>query len=219
MSILIVGAAPEADVAGALASLPAGTESVIVAADGGAGHCLAAGIVPDMVIGDLDSLATHTATELRSLGVDILRFPADKDESDLDLALSEARRRGTSVSLMLTGVMGGRLDHTLASVGSLTAAADLSPVLHERSLDGWVLSPTGRPALRVGPVGTRISLLAACVETTVTATGFRWPLDGDLLSPLASRGLSNIATSSNAEITVQRGVLLVLAEPAETLNT
>ena len=93
-----------------------GKRLLIVAADGGAAKAELLGLRPDVVVGDLDSLAPETRERLRADGVDIRAHPADKDESDTHLALREALARGAS-QLVLIGALGGvRPDHALANL-------------------------------------------------------------------------------------------------------
>ncbi len=66
----------------------------IIAADGGAQHCLALGLIPAVVIGDLDSLTPADLEALEAQGAEIVQFPARKDFTDLELALKHARSSG-----------------------------------------------------------------------------------------------------------------------------
>ena len=62
----------------------------IFCADGGTRHALALGLTPETIIGDLDSLEPELVAELETAGVTIQRHPADKDQTDLELALELA---------------------------------------------------------------------------------------------------------------------------------
>ena len=78
--------------------------------------CFEARVRPDIVLGDFDSLDPATLERLRSDGASILAFPADKDQTDLEIAFDVAReRRATTVTL--TAASTGRLDHTLGALG------------------------------------------------------------------------------------------------------
>ena len=68
--------------------------TLIIAADGGAVHCLALGITPDVVVGDFDSLSPDQLNRLKASGTDIIRHPVRKDDTDLELALKTAVDRG-----------------------------------------------------------------------------------------------------------------------------
>ncbi|MFO7531157.1 MAG: hypothetical protein R6W93_01760, partial [Candidatus Limnocylindrales bacterium] len=64
-----------------------GDRALLIAADGGAAHVLAAGLVPDVVVGDFDSLADADRARLEELGVELRVAPRDKDQSDMELCL------------------------------------------------------------------------------------------------------------------------------------
>ena len=88
------------------------TDDVVIAADGGARHALAAGVLPSVIIGDLDSLTEVEVRDFSNLGVRILRYPPAKDETDLELALSHALKAGYN-PVIIFGAFGGRLDQSL----------------------------------------------------------------------------------------------------------
>jgi thiamine pyrophosphokinase len=132
--------------------------------------------------------------------VAIDRSPADKDESDTELALVAAAGRGATEVLVL-GAFGGRLDHHLANIWILA-----HPVLAGRTvtlLDGWtrarLLSASERAASGaaagfdlIDRAGDMVTLLPFDGPATgVTTHGLRWPLAGATLATGFSRGLSN----------------------------
>ncbi len=80
-------------------------EDFIIAADGGTRHCLALGLVPAVVIGDLDLLTPADLETLKARGTRILQFPVRKDFTDLELALQHARTSGADEILIL-GALG-----------------------------------------------------------------------------------------------------------------
>lgn len=209
---LIVAGSPVADPA-RYERLVVGADSVI-AADSGADLCVSLGRIPDVFVGDADSVSESTLEALRSAGVPLELASADKDVSDLDLALMAARDRGVH-DVVVTAAWGGRADHTLAVVGSLFDAADLAPRLVEPGLfEGWFLSSSGRPSLGVGEPGQTLSVLAGPQGATVSVSGTRWTLDHADLAAFSRTGLSNTVAGPTAEILVHTGTaLLILVEP------
>jgi len=204
---LIVCAAPVAGTDEILRAC-APIADLLIAVDGGAGVCVAAGYRPDLVVGDLDSLDVAVATELRSRGVEFVVFPVLKDETDLDLALQQARARGCT-EVTITGAFSGRLDHTLAAIGTVARAADLRPVIREPHQTGWMLSADHRDALRVTPKGTTFSVLAITSAATVSISGSHWQLDHAKLGALQSVGVSNTVVGGAGTVHVHSGVALV----------
>lgn len=180
-----------------------------IAVDGGAEVCLSAGIVPDVVVGDLDSLSTRSAEVLKTAGVRFAVVGVDKDVTDLDLAILEARSSGAG-SVVVTGAFSRRLDHTLAAVGTIARAADLRPQLAEPGQTGWVLSAGHRASVEIGPTGQVFSCVPITHAATVSIDGARWPLRRATLDVASSRGVSNRVTDSQAVVRVHTGTVLVL---------
>jgi len=208
VNALIVGGAPDPGVADVVARIAA-AHDLIIAADAGASACLAARRTPDLVVGDFDSLQETVVSTLTSLGVQLHRVSAEKDVTDLDLAVAAARERGAD-SLTFSGVFGGRLDHSLASIGTVWGAADLEPLVVEPGLEGWLLAKSGRRRLTIdGRRGATLSLIAL-EDPVVTCSGLRYPLEQAHLGVLSSRGVSNVVEEDAAYVQLTSGVLLVL---------
>lgn len=206
---LIVGAAPVPDEGRAYRRIIEAASHVI-AADDGLAVCLDAERMPDVVIGDFDSVASDVLEQARMAGATIVRHPVEKDESDLDLALSYVRSNGGEV-VRFTAAFSGRLDHTLAALGTLLSSADLLGRLEEPGLDGYALHARLRPAIRLAarPDQT-VSVFALDPETIVSIDGVRYPLANQPLPLLSSRGLSNVALGREQSVTVHAGSAVVL---------
>jgi thiamine pyrophosphokinase len=87
---------------------------LLIAADGGYAYLEKAGFIPDLAIGDFDSLGAPPEAE------HVICFPPEKDYTDLDLAIREGKRRGFRI-FCIYGALGGRLDHTIANIQLLAA--------------------------------------------------------------------------------------------------
>lgn len=206
--ILVVGAAPDAQGAAHYAAAVQRAERV-VAADAGLEVCLRAGRIPDVCVGDFDSVDPGALAEAEHGGAEIRRYPAMKNESDLDLAVRAARELGAT-RITITAAFTGRLDHTLASLGTVLAAADLLAEAEEPRWHGYGLAAAGRPrVVLTEPVRTIISLMAPG-GALVSVDGVRYPLRREVLPPLSSLGLSNVATEHAQSVTVHEGAVLVL---------
>jgi thiamine pyrophosphokinase len=188
--------------------------TLVVAVDGGLDVARAAGIRPDRLIGDLDSISDEGLAWAEA-HVPVDRHPTDKDLTDTELALADAAAAAPARITLVGG--GDRLDHTIAALGALG-----DPLLASvPRLDGWwdgqhveVLHAPRRTTLRP-TVGSRISLLALrgpCGE--VSLDGTRWTLDRAELLPAAGHGVSNVAESSRVSVSVGSGVLTVFDDPA-----
>jgi thiamine pyrophosphokinase len=204
--VVVTGAAPLD--AAVVATLPRSDH--LIAADGALDHALAAGLHPDVVIGDLDSISAEGLAWAEA-NAEVERYAPDKDATDTELALALAAERSPRRIVLVSGG-GDRIDHTLAAIGAL-GAPGLTSV---PELWCWwggqelhVLQGPGRIRLDVTP-GSTVSLLATHGPCTgVTTTGLRWALDAAELAPLAGLGVSNVAEAAEVSIAVSSGVLTV----------
>ena len=176
----LVGGAPvaPATLAAALRWAPR-----LVAADGGADAVLAAGLVPDLVVGDLDSISDAA----RAAFADRLLHLPGQDDTDFEKAL-----RASPASLTIAvGFLGARVDHFLACLSVLARTG--APCLLLGAHDCVFVAPPGAPlALDLAP-GTRVSLWPLG-PATGRGSGLRWPVDGIAMAPGDRVGTSNAAT-------------------------
>ncbi|NOY97882.1 MAG: thiamine diphosphokinase [Chloroflexi bacterium] len=182
-------------------------DDFIIAADGGTRHILTLGLLPQIVIGDLDSLAESDRRRLEQAGVLLRRYPADKDETDLELALKYAVEANYR-PIIIVAALGGRLDQTL---GNLSMLADPALAGLDVRLDDGVEQAffVRRQAQIRGRLGDVVSLIPWGVPAVgVTTEGLRWPLSGETLSPHKTRGISNELLSDTATIRIEEGLLL-----------
>jgi thiamine pyrophosphokinase len=197
----------------------AGQADLLLAADGGARHALALGLVPHVVIGDLDSLDENQLARLRSAGARFIVHPAAKDETDLELALLYAVERDADPIVVL-GALGDRLDQTLANVMLLTMPALIGRDV--RLVDGPQTAFVVRDeATLTGEPGDTVSLIPLGGDAHgVTTSGLAYPLaDGTLLFGPAL-GVSNEMTAPQARLQVHDGLLLCvhLSHKSKTLQ-
>lgn len=187
----------------------AGSARMVIAADKGAQYCLEAGVTPDLVVGDMDSLPEELCGKIREAGIPLTVHPALKDETDTWLALDEAIARGAEKVEIIAGT-GNRFDHSLANVHLLYSA-------RLRNVDACLSSPEFRiflvegEAVLAGEKGATVSLLPLTMEARgITLTGFRWGLADARMHVGNPCGISNVATADEARITVREGVLIVI---------
>lgn len=181
----------------------------VFCADGGVKHARQLGVIPDFIIGDMDSAEPELLSSLESAGTKILRFPAEKDELDTELALDEAIKYGATTITLLGGT-GGRLDHTLAAIHLLLKPARLGIKVSILADDHFITLVTPEnPLLFPGHTGTTVSLLPLTSEVKgVTSTGVKWPLTDAVLEVGKPYAVSNTVTSGEVRVSVEEGVLL-----------
>lgn len=184
-------------------------KDLIIAADGGLYHCRSLGIIPDVVIGDMDSLTGDDMKGLQIAGVEIIRYPAKKDQTDLELALKLAIDRGAD-EIVVFGAMGGRWDMSIANI-LLPAEQNLSNAT-VRIIDGRheiILLRAGKEIIFHGEKGDILSLIPLGRDTLgITTIGLEYPLKDDMLKLGSSRGISNVFIENSATVFLKKGLLL-----------
>jgi thiamine pyrophosphokinase len=191
-------------------------KDVLIAADGGLTHCLRWGITPHVIIGDMDSVDPVELDAFEEKGVEVIKFPSRKDETDLQLAVQLALDRDIQEVFVL-GALGARWDMTFSNVLILTL-----PILKHTAVkllaedqeffcihDGQAVEINGSP-------GDIVSLLPLANDAVgVTLAGFEYPLLGETLSIGSTRGISNVLRDTSASITIQKGHLLIVVKRAK----
>lgn len=194
-----------------LAQLARGSE-VVIAADGGANLLAKAGRRPDLVIGDMDGVTAETQRDLERAGTEIERHPTEKAQTDGELALDAAVKRGADEVLIVGAFGGPRLDHMAGNLMLLAhedfAAIDVALVT-ERSTFRSLLGP-GTLELE-GAAGDWVTLEPLSDRARGIATdGLRYPLRHEELRRGSTRGVSNELTASRGSVEVGDGLLLVI---------
>jgi thiamine pyrophosphokinase len=184
-------------------------DDMIIAADGGALHSLALGIRPDIVIGDFDSLDPADLAQLENSGTKLIRHPARKDYTDLELALAHAQQLGAS-QILIFGALGNRWDQTLANL-LLPAAEDFSK-LDIRLVDGpqeIFLVRSGQMTIIRGNPGDTLSLIPLYGDAIgIITKGLEYVLDDGTLRFGSTRGISNVLLENTAGISCKKGMLV-----------
>jgi thiamine pyrophosphokinase len=190
------------------------TFALVLSADGGARHAYTLDIPLDAIIGDMDSLS-----DLKQQGIkktEFISYPAEKDETDLELALLYAEGQGVD-QIVMVGVMGGRMDMTIANILLITHASLGSckiKVWHGEQT-GWVIRPPGEDIF--GYPGDTVSLIPLCgAATGITTKGLKYPLKDEELTSSPARGISNLMEKTSANIRLSGGLLLAIHTPGRS---
>lgn len=181
-----------------------------IAADGGARHAQKLGLTPQLVVGDFDSLTSNELDHLQRAGAELRRFPAHKDETDLELALVAVAQADCDPICVIGGI-GDRLDQTLANVYLLAL-----PALEGRAVwfvsgkqTAWLAHP-GVVQIH-GLPGDTVSLIPLYEEAGgIVTDGLEYPLRDETLRFGPARGISNVLLGDSASIRFERGILLLI---------
>ena len=190
----------------------AGRVDLVVAADGGARYALDAGIVPDLVVGDMDSLGEAAAQKVEERGALLEHYPIRKDKMDGHLAILAVRDRGATAVDLLCAV-GGRFSALLAVPHILLASERVG--LRATLVASWgqaFVLENGSRTVSGGPQDSVSVFPFTGPATGVTLEGFDYPLENARLEPGDTLGFHNELIGGAARVSVVDGVLLVIHE-------
>lgn len=184
-------------------------DDYIICADGGTRHALALNLKPDLVIGDMDSIQKNQWQKLQKSGISVELFSRDKNETDLELAVTRAVEMNPE-QIIIVAALGGRLDQTLGNI-TLLANPQLS-AFDIRLDDGMEEIFLCRDQVQVhGRSGDIVSLIPWQGDASgVTTKDLKWRLDQETLYPDRTRGISNEMTGNTASISIGSGLLLIV---------
>jgi len=202
MRCVLFGAAPVNDYA-AIGRLLKETD-ILVGVDGGLKHIEALNKIPDLLIGDFDSIGSPFPA------CEAISYPAVKDETDLFLAAREAVKRGFT-SFLLLGAMGGRLDHTLANLSLLNELTEqgCSAVMADEQNAVMVLIPGTYPLEQGGYTKCSILPFGEICEG-VTIKGVKYPLEHKTLKNTFPLGVSNEIIEKGAFLRFTAGRIILI---------
>ena len=177
---------------------------LVIAADGGLDTLLSLGVRCDLLVGDMDSLK-GTPT-----GIEAVKHPVEKDETDMHLAYLEGVKRGYKKFVLFGGV-GGREDHTFANYSLLLYAKQHGHDMKLVSKSGTVFVIKDEEIKLAGKKGDTLSVFAfGSVCAGVSIRGAKYETDKITLSPDFPLGVSNEFACECVSISVESGNLLVM---------
>lgn len=177
-------------------------ESFVIAADSGYDTAISAGVIPDLIVGDMDSIR-HPLPE----GAEMIRVRAEKDETDTMLAIHTALERGAD-QITVIGGAGGRADHWLSNIFMLEHLIRMG--INAELWDGINRITAVHNSTLTVKAGCSYFGIIALEDSTVSAEGCRYPLNKAHLKRDCPYAVSNEVTGSSATITVN-GCVIVTA--------
>lgn len=180
-------------------------QGLVIAADRGLDYAKAAGITPDIAVGDFDS-----AESAPPEGMECVRVSPIKDNTDANLAADIAIERGCC-ELRFLAALGGRLDHTLANIQMMYGLLEQgikAELYGERERACFVRGETAV----IPQFDGYLSVFAFGGEAEVSEEGTKYPAERITLRESFPLGVSNEITAPQARITVHRGTALVIEQ-------
>jgi thiamine pyrophosphokinase len=211
--ILANGSIPDADTL--ITRLQPWESALVIAANGGVQHAERLGLEISMVIGDLDSLDEEASIALEAANTHMVSVAAQKDETDLELALLYATGKGVE-DIVVLGAFGDRIDMSLSNLLLLTHPNFL-PVHIEYwygHQTAWLIRPPGDEIN--GQSGDTLSLIPLEGDAEgITTHELYYPLNDENLAFGPARGVSNVLTASIARVELRSGTLLAVLTPGD----
>ncbi len=180
---------------------------MLIAADGGYTYVVQAGMTPDLLIGDFDSME-------KPLGAcETITLPVEKDDTDIAYAVKEGFGRGYTRFVILGGLGGGRLSHTIANIQLLEYIALQGGTANLKGgTTSLFLLCEEQSHTFEGGMGKELSLFSVTPTANVTATGVKYPVFQATLERSFPLGVSNRILEENATLTVHDGKIIVVLE-------
>ena len=226
--IIAIVAASDFNEKNFMKSLQGNMFASIIAADAGYRHLDSRGIVPNIVIGDFDSLGyvpkedKQASVQLKEdvdagtpKNIRVMQYPEDKDKTDLELAIDEALNMKPQI-LMIYGALGKRLDQTLSSVQMLSHIADHRVgvfCVGEKESCVVVNGPSefGLGIPQDAEIDKRVSIFSLTdVSLVETSQGLKWPYTNTAITNSMSLGVSNEIVGNPMKLKVKMGKILVV---------
>lgn len=186
--------------------------SILIACDSGLNYIYTAGLVPDLILGDFDSVDTKVLEYYRTMGRETLVFPVRKDSTDTELGIFAAEDKGAD-DIVLLAATGNRLDHTIANIQILVPL--LKKGIRARLIDEHNIAELISDRLTINnKKGSYISLLPLTERVKgITTEGLDYPLENADIDMGTSLTVSNVIISDRAQVSVKSGILLsIIAE-------
>lgn len=182
---------------------------LFIAADGGAKFLQKINFIPDIIIGDMDSLSEQELSKYKNYNIKIKKFPVEKNETDGELAINYCVKKGIK-QIYIIGSQGGRFDQQLANIFLLEYA-------YKKGLEAFIKEP----GLEAGIIhnhkifkrktNMRLSLLPLSEEVSkVNITGCKYNTSDIILYRHKTRGISNKILKNKAEVSIEQGLLLYI---------
>ncbi|MBN2631437.1 MAG: thiamine diphosphokinase [Rhodobacteraceae bacterium] len=194
--VTLVGGAP---VAASLFRMAIQRAPRVVAADGGADRCLARGVMPEAVVGDMDSISASART---AVGPDRLHPIAEQDSTDFDKVM----RSVVAPFVIGLGFLGARVDHELSAFNTLVRSPAVCILLGAQDVVFHLPERFDIDLRR----GDRFSLFPL-MPMTAHSDGLHWPLDGIAFAPGGRVGTSNRVSEGRVKLALSGpGMLCIL---------
>ncbi|MCK8817273.1 thiamine diphosphokinase [Natroniella sulfidigena] len=184
-------------------------EDKVFCADGGAKHTYNLGLMPELILGDFDSISKEVLSYYQNKGVELKKYPSEKDKTDTQLLLELLSKRGFQKVIIFAG-LGGGLDHILGNLYLLEKFSELD-------LDISLVTPseiieviTEQKVIK-DQQNKRVSFSPLTSKATgIDLTGFKYQLKNGVMVRGNTLGLGNFIVEKEATVKLKTGKLLMI---------
>ncbi len=182
----------------------------IICSDGGANHAYNMNILPDYIIGDLDSTSKDIIAYYKSKNVKFKKFPTKKDETDTELSIKLSEKLNAK-QIDLIGALGGRIDHTIANINLLY-------YIRKKGIKPRIITDKEEVYIAIdeeltidGKKGDIVSILPIRNDAKgITLKNLEYPLENQDIEFSTPLGISNVMTDSSCNIKVNEGSIIII---------
>ena len=189
-------------------------DDFIACADSGYALCKSAGVRPDIVIGDFDSLSCELISEIESLGIECIKHDPEKNDTDTMLCVKYGLAHGYEKYLIIGGI-GGDFGHTMANLQVLSFLADMEcEAAIETGSESIFICDRKQESIFSGRPGAKFSVLSYAERSTgVYVKNAKYELEDAVLTHSYPIGVSNVFISPEpVSVSVRTGRLLVITD-------
>jgi len=182
----------------------------LIASDGGVKHVLKLGLVPQIIIGDFDSISRSLQKKLKNKKIEQIKYSVKKDKSDFELAIDLCLKRKFQ-EIIIIGILGDRIDHMIANIFLIAKIQTQNPKIKIKIFEGkneiFILN---NEIIITGKIGDEISIIPVSdkLEGIITE-GLEYRLKNEELMFGSTRGISNVMKKTSIKILIKKGVALV----------
>ena len=181
-------------------------DDCLIAVDGGAKYILELRFIPNVIIGDMDSIDPKLLKKFKSI-----KYPRKKDKTDFELAIDYCLEN-IFKEIIIFGILGDRIDHLIANIFLLAKVQTENRSIKIKIIEGKKEIYVLKKEITInGKVGDEVSIIPVSEKLEgVTTDGLYYRLIDDTLFFGSTRGISNVLNKTSAKIIVTDGIALII---------
>ena len=185
-------------------------KAFVLCADGGANASFHYGVMPNKIVGDLDSIEPEILNSYKRLNVEIQKYPVEKDFSDFELILNMIKENTVfnDSEVIILGSSGGRTDYIINNLMLLEGTKNVTMITENEEIyyrdEPFVIE--NREEARVSFISLDDTIM------NMTLKGFKYSIENKLIQRNTSQLVSNEVISKKAEVLFDKGKMLVIIE-------